>query len=534
MKKQKKKIRDGDDGERQVDIRVLSALAQRVERVVTLCVFHHVGKENVNGIIHDGLHVSKDWVEARGMDEESACEYLEKMVLEKTGIVTKLEVKPFCMKRAKKWISSKTKLEKPRKYSDLLFTYNACMLLKTKNFWDKKISEEWLQLHPEYPTITISGPKEYVERRKKMKRPESTFRLDKYVLCAGMRVSVRQPVLSTNALTGDKVRINNSAMGHIVQVFPDESDAYGGSIVVDWDISADGPVRTLISGSQFFWRCQLDYCVTVKRLQGRTINSTLRIWDTDLRGNFRMSRNDLVMAMSRCRKASQIKIQRFKHPLEWVEFPEEPQESKSTLVEGRIVAHGDIIAIQEAIVDDGKNKYNDDAVPLLLLREKNKKSETWTGLNEFKKSLKGEPWKIVVSGIFSSRKRMMRLGRSLMKKEEDEHMDRESVVVKKHTNVKLDKTILVTVDRKRRCLRARWWQVQFIQKGDHCQGEKTKYKLGSTFRKDKDVRFAKCGLKEAEKTLLACAPRGYKIKYKNAAPTEEERRSWKGKKTKKN
>ena len=515
-------------------IRALCTWAQMIEREITLSIMRFFGKDNCNGLIHDGLHVLASYVDERGGVEEMR-KKCRSHVIRETGYLFILKVKPFDITKARAWMDKIPDLATPSKIQEFLPLNHIVKFNETGRKWNQRIMDALVGLaDKDEPMMIIGNPVKDV-RKNKRKSGLQKWQLPGYKLIKGMRITTRDNMYLDN-LEGERVKIHNAAQGIIRSVTK--------CLVVDWNIGAAGTVTTFLESDTFFKRCQLDYAVTTERVQGRTINESVWIWNTRGKGKHAMSKNELLMSMSRCKQYHQLNIEKFYHRLEWRKMHVLPTPETHTKVFGQIWTYPGMTRALFRIVQNPKDikkitpadsdaalKYKD--VGRYVSPEVRKQRA------EQRKIILTEKPQELSRGYFASEVHLLNASRSYFAVYKKKETKKEKVVACKRTSFKRSKMIHCSIDKKRHVLNAYWWVIPMNATGDGPEdkqkGGKWTFAAGPPTRHKFAKRFKKMGLAEAEALLLSKTPARYKIHRKNyddPNPADVEIVNAAGKKTK--
>ena len=496
------------------DIRVtaMCTWAQKVETEINLCINSYFGDNNVNGLIHDGLGVNAAVVEAKG-GRDVVIEKVKQFVTEKTGYEFILKIKPFEIEKARKWLDTVPDLKTPVSVKEYLPLNHIVKYHKTGQKWNERIMNALVDLSPEEPVLIIGKPTKAGKKSKWTTKME--WRLPGYKLIKGMRITTRCNLKLDNH-KGERIRIHNAARGTIMLVDPAQK-----YMVVEWSIGPSTEVTSL-QASVFKQCCQLDYAVTVERVQGRTIDENMWIWNTQ-----NMWLNELVMASSRCKNLGQLRIERFKKPLEWRKYDVLPSKSICTKVYAQIWTYAGLDQPLYRIIGDPENIKKitvKDAYTALRYGKSNynKTKEQRAEEKKNKQIVSTEKPCILSQGYFASEDHLVRAVRKLkavhtrtIKKKKGD-----TVEVSKCTKLRFKRSKIahVMIDEKEQRLKAFWWQVEMVQiveaPGED-QGGQWQFARGDLKRCTFSKRYKKIGLAAAEALLIENIPKRYKLHRKN-------------------
>jgi len=496
------------------DIRVtaMCTWAQKVETEINLCINSYFGDNNVNGLIHDGLGVNAAVVEAKG-GRDVVIEKVKQFVTEKTGYEFILKIKPFEIEKARKWLDTVPDLKTPVSVKEYLPLNHIVKYHKTGQKWNERIMNALVDLSPEEPVLIIGKPTKAGKKSKWTTKME--WRLPGYKLIKGMRITTRCNLKLDNH-KGERIRIHNAARGTIMLVDPAQK-----YMVVEWSIGPSTEVTSL-QASVFKQCCQLDYAVTVERVQGRTIDENMWIWNTQ-----NMWLNELVMASSRCKNLGQLRIERFKKPLEWRKYDVLPSKSICTKVYAQIWTYAGLDQPLYRIIGDPGNIKKitvKDAYTALRYGKSNynKTKEQRAEEKKNKQIVSTEKPCILSQGYFASEDHLVRAVRKLkavhtrtIKKKKGD-----TVEVSKCTKLRFKRSKIahVMIDEKEQRLKAFWWQVEMVQiveaPGED-QGGQWQFARGDLKRCTFSKRYKKIGLAAAEALLIENIPKRYKLHRKN-------------------
>ena len=505
-------------------IRALCSWAQIIETTITLSIMRFFGKENCNGLIHDGLHVLASYVDKRGGIERMRKKCL-RHVTKETGYKFILKVKPFDIDGAREWMDGIPELDVPAKIKDYLPMNHIVKYNETGRKWNQCIMDALVGLADKDEPVMIIGKPTRVGRKPRRKSNLQNWQLPGYKLIKGMRITTRDNVYLVDS-EGERVKIHNAAQGMIRSVTK--------CLVVDWNIGAAGVVTTLLESDTFFKKCQLDYAVTTERVQGRTIDESVWIWNTQ-----KMSLNALLMAMSRCKQYHQLNIEKFYKPLEWRKIDVLPSPEKPTKVFGQIWTYPGLTKpFFRIIANPDKIKKITPADTYAAMRY----SDIGDYVTPEVRKQRAEQKKIILTekpielsrGYFASEDHLRNASRVYIAVHKKKESKEAKVVTCKKTSFKRSKMIHSHIDKKRHELNAYWWEIPMIPKDTQCGGQWT-FSAGPPTRHKFTKRYKKIGLAEAEALLLSEAPARYKIHRKNyddPSPVEVEKSNDTGKKTK--
>lgn len=538
-----KKVRD-------IGVRTLCNEAQKIERQIMMEVTDYFGLEHANGLIHDGSHIRKETVDK--MAESMGCSHSELVskcvehVTAKTGHEFKLEIKPFDLKEATTWLNKLSVLETPKKLKDYLPVNHIVKFHDTGNKWNQRIMDAICALEPHEPMTIIGSPVHpdatEEERREKLKKSgnKRDWALPGYRLIKGMRITTRTNITCKSLGDEGNIRVHNCACGVIKQVLPESKN-----MVVEWYIGDRGRgVNTLLTNKSFKDYCQLDYAVTVNRVQGRTIDEHIYIWDTAPKTKWNkrgMVRNDLLMAMSRCKNIHQLHVERFYKPMPWTKYDVLPTPRPCTKVYGQIFTYPGLSrALFRITTKDGARKFITKTTAKKIYNDrKNRVEDSGKGNWKEKKETRAKDLNIIATakpiilqeGYYADKKSVfiavpIAFSKYLSTLATSAETKAVPTVVTKKPCFRRSKTIHCTIDKKTHRIHGYYWKVVMEQVTDHTLGSRTQYNAGDVVRVRFDKRYKKIGLEAAEELIMGSAPRGYEIHRKNYALWDQATSLW--------